>query len=219
MNTPAFWQHLLETLRLNTATTPEPQAAWRGNLVRQRAPVHAQVAVMGGCVRDWFFGLDPKDIDIVIKSGYNDWGQDAPITFNTEELRQKLVDLGWERLPDIEVDPVVAAGYDRQRIVDIWNFKVYDTVVQLIWVPQDVWSHYYTFDHSMTQAAYSLEAGLRFESTFMGSVTTQDVMITSPGMQNLERSKERAQKFIDRLPNKEDWTISEYVPDPLNEFF
>ena len=138
--------------------------------------------IAGGCVRDFIFGGEPKDIDI--------WLSDAD-----------MLKVYWEIQPAKDDRP----EYDGGAITYIWDYKVHGFDVQLVFVPGNVLEFLETFDLSTSKARYRYK--LVCDPDFMKAWETKTVTILKT--KNYDRSLERAKRVCVKYP---DFTLTDLNP-------
>lgn len=149
------------------------------------------IMITGGCVRDWYLGLTPKDIDVFVRQGT---GQGVFGSRNIE---------GFEPSDGPQVaDEYMGVG----NIVEITNWKFVDTDIQIILINQDPMNHRDLFDAELLKGSYELDAGLRLPSQTLKDLDDKVVRLTRNAT---ARSQERAERFLQKVGQVEEgWTIN-----------
>lgn len=97
--------------------------------------------VAGGAVRDWMLGIEPKDIDIFVGRGFDIADGD-------------LVPNGWNFIRTVGRDEYPGAMDE----FNISEYRVDDTIVQVMFLRHGFHDHYGQFDNNLTKGRYEPRA-------------------------------------------------------------
>lgn len=156
------------------------------------------IVIAGGCVRDWYLGKTPKDIDVFYQ--YHNDGEGGYIDFRTLEsygLPFKITDNHDEPSAGVyDSDP------DTNTISFIEDYWIGDEEIQLnvIGLKCDPLEYMYQFDLGTCRALY--DGNLFFTGDFMQDMINKTVTIFRP--EDAQRTKSRAERFIQ---NNKDFKI------------
>ena len=178
MNSPTFWKHLLESLV-------------------QAGHTQGQLAIAGGCVRDYFLGLEPKDIDIFVGT---------PLANNAQH-NAFFAPADWQPVPPANNEMRAEyLGEGANHIAAIHDFTVADTAVQMIYVNRFIFDHIARFDLQLSNGTFHLNEGLVVPMSLMKGIS--DKVIRANIRRTANNTMARAERFLEKISAVEDgWTI------------
>jgi hypothetical protein len=145
--------------------------------------------ITGGCIRDFLWGVQPKDIDVFVRAD-NDIG--------VAQIDENCLNQGWTRLPQI------ANQYNTEdgAIRAIRDYQIGDDHVQIIFL--NVFTHIYInrFDFEISKGFY-LGSKLHIPKETLRDVMNRTWTYCGPmdDATSVERSTTRAASYALRHPN------------------
>jgi hypothetical protein len=112
-------------------------AFWNKLLADISTTYRTQGIVAGGAVRDWMLGIEPNDIDIFLASASTLFNNDTPD--------------GWEYIRTVSVEEYPNAP---ERF-NVKEFRVDNTIVQVVFLELGFFTHYTSFDNNLTKGYYT----------------------------------------------------------------
>ena len=183
MNGPRFWAQLL-----------------RG--------IENQAIIAGGAVRDWFMGLEPKDIDIFIHEN----NPDDPSTWHQFE---------WERDPEVILRDNDYPGI-RERIIAVEDYIVQGMKINVIRINTDLSIEEYIdlwFDINICKAFYRADADvtrlghIECLFDFLTDLENRTITISRHGINSPARADRIRQRF-----GAAEWTVVDPFEPGVNAF-
>lgn len=175
MNGPELWQQILTDVRTNEAE------------------------ITGGCVRDWFFGMPVKDIDVFI-------GRRANLTRDTFQMPA-----AWALDPADEQFQLDWGDYNGNPAINsIGNYIVQDTKVQVMFLNEAVWDARRRFDNHLALGSFNTFSGLHLPQKFLEDVFGKKITVKQQQEKNVQRAESLLLKLYEN--GYEGWRI-EYQTD------
>lgn len=112
-------------------------AFWNKLLTDVNTAYRRQGVVAGGAVRDWMLGIEPNDIDIFLPDSFTRFDDDTPA--------------GWEYLRTVGREEYPGATEE----FNVKEFRVDDTIVQVMFLQHGFHTHYMGFDNNLTKGYYT----------------------------------------------------------------
>lgn len=150
-----------------------------------------RTVVTGGCIRDYLLGLEPKDIDVVVSVPPGRGNYD----YNIPE--------GWTPLPRGDLPDEYVGN---PNIVEIHDYLVAETTVQLIITTNARYGHIERHDLLLTKGAFTIDGGLDIPGTMFTEI--QHKRIRASANSATDGTMARAQRFLDKISEFEDgWVV------------